>query len=183
MHGTFCILPYIKYVSLWISIAENRNCFVSFVEVSHSELQYLWNVGFEVLKSSVFWDITPRSLLKVNRRFEVTCRLHFQGRKIGEARKQHEAGRKSSSASSTLKIEATCSSGTAVAFNGLPRVISQKIGPFICKIVYVVKGKVSLWFYYGWNQNCSKTFWWNLSYRIWTKISEHFIEKFNNGLI
>jgi hypothetical protein len=30
-----------------------------------------------VMKSSVFWDITP---LKVNRRFGGTCRLHFQGR-------------------------------------------------------------------------------------------------------
>jgi hypothetical protein len=30
------------------------------------------------MKSSVFWDITPCSLLKVNRRFGGTCRLHLQ---------------------------------------------------------------------------------------------------------
>jgi hypothetical protein len=42
-------------------------------------------VGFVVLtavimKSAIFWDITPCSPLKVNRRFRGTCRLHLQGR-------------------------------------------------------------------------------------------------------
>jgi hypothetical protein len=50
--------------------------------------------GFEVLttvviKSTVFWDITPFSLLKVNRRFRVTCLLHLQGR-INRARNERE---------------------------------------------------------------------------------------------
>jgi hypothetical protein len=41
-------------------------------------------VGFEVLtavvmKSSVFWDITPCSPLKVNRCFGGTYRIHLQG--------------------------------------------------------------------------------------------------------
>jgi hypothetical protein len=41
-------------------------------------------VQFEVLtgvvmKSTIFWDITPCSPLKVNRRFGGTCRLHLQG--------------------------------------------------------------------------------------------------------
>jgi hypothetical protein len=31
-----------------------------------------------LLKSSIFWDITPRSPLKVNRRFSGTFRLHVQ---------------------------------------------------------------------------------------------------------
>jgi hypothetical protein len=31
------------------------------------------------LKSTIFWDITPFSPLKVNRRFERTYRLHLQG--------------------------------------------------------------------------------------------------------
>jgi hypothetical protein len=40
--------------------------------------------GFEVLtavvtKSTIFWDITPCSPLKVNRRFGGTYRLHLQG--------------------------------------------------------------------------------------------------------
>jgi hypothetical protein len=33
------------------------------------------------LKSTVFWDITPRSPLSVNRRFTEKYHLHFQGRK------------------------------------------------------------------------------------------------------
>jgi hypothetical protein len=37
-----------------------------------------------------FWDIMPCSPLKVNRRFAGTCRLHLQGRRISEARKQCE---------------------------------------------------------------------------------------------
>jgi hypothetical protein len=41
-------------------------------------------VGFKVfiavlMKSSVFWDITPRNPLKVNGRFGGTCRLHIHG--------------------------------------------------------------------------------------------------------
>jgi hypothetical protein len=46
-------------------------------------------VGFEVL-TAVFWDIIPRSLLKVNRRFGGAYRLHLQGR-IRRARYQHES--------------------------------------------------------------------------------------------
>jgi hypothetical protein len=43
-------------------------------------------VGFEVLtlvvmKSSVFWNITPYSPLKVSRRFGGTYRFHLQGQK------------------------------------------------------------------------------------------------------
>jgi hypothetical protein len=49
------------------------------------------NVGFEVLtavvmKSTIFWDITPCSPLKVNRRFGGTHRLHLQSRRISRAR-------------------------------------------------------------------------------------------------
>jgi hypothetical protein len=34
-----------------------------------------------VMKSTNFWDITPCSPLRVNRRFGETYRLHLQGRK------------------------------------------------------------------------------------------------------
>jgi hypothetical protein len=49
--------------------------------------------GFEVLtaviiKSSIFWDITPYSPLKVNRCFGGICHLYFQGQRISK----HEAG-------------------------------------------------------------------------------------------
>jgi hypothetical protein len=43
------------------------------------------------LKSTVFWDIMPRSPLKVNRRFGGTHRLHLQSRRIGRARNQLES--------------------------------------------------------------------------------------------
>jgi hypothetical protein len=43
-----------------------------------------------VIKSSVFWDITPHSSLKFKRRFGGTLGLYLQCRKIS----QHEAGSK-----------------------------------------------------------------------------------------
>jgi hypothetical protein len=49
-----------------------------------------------VMKSSIFWDITPCSPLKVNRRFGWTCHLHLQGRRISQARNQREARSKQS---------------------------------------------------------------------------------------
>jgi hypothetical protein len=47
-------------------------------------------VGFEVLtavvmKSSMFWDITPCNPLEINRRFGGTF-LHLQGRRMSQAR-------------------------------------------------------------------------------------------------
>jgi hypothetical protein len=58
-------------------------------------------VGCEVLtavvmKSTIFWDITPWGPLKVYRRFGGTRHLHFQGRKISQAGNQLEAGSKQS---------------------------------------------------------------------------------------
>jgi hypothetical protein len=59
------------------------------------------NSGFEVLtavviKSFIFWDITPCSPLKVSRLFGRTYRLHLHGRRISQARIQREAGSKQS---------------------------------------------------------------------------------------
>jgi hypothetical protein len=45
-----------------------------------------------VMKSSVLCARTPCSPLKVNRHFGGTCRLHLQGRRIGQPRNQREAG-------------------------------------------------------------------------------------------
>jgi hypothetical protein len=52
--------------------------------------------GFEVLtamimKSAIFWDITPCSPLKLNRRFGGKFRLHLQGRRISRVRNQRES--------------------------------------------------------------------------------------------
>jgi hypothetical protein len=46
--------------------------------------------NFVCMPSTVFWDITLCSPLKVNRRFGGTHRLHLQGRRISRARNQHE---------------------------------------------------------------------------------------------
>jgi hypothetical protein len=56
-------------------------------------LQRDGHVEFEVLtavvmKSTIFWDITPRSPLKFNRRFGGTYCLHLQGRRISRVRYQ-----------------------------------------------------------------------------------------------
>jgi hypothetical protein len=53
-------------------------------------------LGFEVLaavviKSSILWDITPCSPLKVNRRFGETYRLHLLGRRISQTRKKQKS--------------------------------------------------------------------------------------------
>jgi hypothetical protein len=42
------------------------------------------------MNSAIFWDITPCSPLKFNRRFGRTFLLHLQGRRISQARKQPE---------------------------------------------------------------------------------------------
>jgi hypothetical protein len=59
-------------------------------------------LGFEVLtavvmKSSIFWDITPYVPFKINRHFGGTCSFHRQGRRISQARNQHEEDSKQSS--------------------------------------------------------------------------------------
>jgi hypothetical protein len=61
---------------------------------TNKELQKAF-VGCEILtavvmKSSIFWDITPCSPLKVNWRFGGTCRLHLQGQRISKARNKRE---------------------------------------------------------------------------------------------
>jgi hypothetical protein len=91
------------------------------------------SIGFEaltavVMKSTIFWDITPCSPLSVNRRFGGTYRLHLQGR-----RNQHESRWRPGETGiavvtchllsrwflsqlmfSTLKMEAICSTETSV---------------------------------------------------------------------
>jgi hypothetical protein len=52
--------------------------------------------GFEVLtpmvvKSYFFWDITPCSPLKVNRRFGGIYRLYLQERRISRGRNERES--------------------------------------------------------------------------------------------
>jgi hypothetical protein len=44
-----------------------------------------------LMKRAIFWDITPCSPFKVNRRFGGTCRLHLQVLRISQARNYREA--------------------------------------------------------------------------------------------
>jgi hypothetical protein len=83
----------------------------------------LRNVGFDVLtavvmKSSIFWDITPCNPLRINRRFGGTCRLHIQGRMWQAELCFPPAFTLVSclACSLTLKTEVTCSSKTSVDF-------------------------------------------------------------------
>jgi hypothetical protein len=66
----------------------------------------IFNVGFEVLKavvlkSSIFWDITPCSPLKANRRLGGTYRIHLHSRRIRQERGQHDEGSNKTSSSET----------------------------------------------------------------------------------
>jgi hypothetical protein len=94
------------------------------------------HVGFEVLtavvmKNSIFWDTAPCSPLKVSRCFEGRCRLHFQGRRISQARNQHDS-RWQAGLLLGLLFELEDGSdmflrNIGLAFNGLHGVVSQKI--------------------------------------------------------
>jgi hypothetical protein len=89
----------------------------------------LVDVWFQVLTevamktSSIFWDITPCSPLKVNRRFGGTYRTHLQGRRIRRARNQRESRWQAVPPKRRL------------TFNELHGVISQKIALFTLIIV------------------------------------------------
>jgi hypothetical protein len=74
-----------------------------------------------VMKSIIFWDITPCSPMKVNRRSGGTYRLHLQGRRISWAKTQQSLAPaftlvSCSAYSSSLKTEAICFSETSVDF-------------------------------------------------------------------
>jgi hypothetical protein len=84
---------------------------------SHVRFQTLTSV---VMKSSIIWDTTPCSPLKVNCHFGCTCLLNLQLRRINQTRNWHEAGSKFMlisclAYSSALKM-VSCSSETLVDF-------------------------------------------------------------------
>jgi hypothetical protein len=71
--------------------------------------------------SFILWDVTPWSPPKVDWRFGGTCRLHLQGRRIGQARNQRESRWQADLFSSlayslTLNMAAIFSSVTSVDF-------------------------------------------------------------------
>jgi hypothetical protein len=105
-------------------------------------------VTFEVLtavvmKSIIFWDITPCNPLKVNRSFGETYRLHLQGLKISRVRNQRKSRGQAELclAYSTLKMEATCSYETSVDFQQTTRhYIPEDIRPQILEKLSMFKG-------------------------------------------
>jgi hypothetical protein len=44
------------------------------------------------MKSYIFWDMTARSPMKVDRRFGGIYSLHLQGRRVSQVRNHHDAG-------------------------------------------------------------------------------------------
>jgi hypothetical protein len=80
MHPFFHMMDRACWISLSIQISP-----VSFYDliigINTSILSY-----FNDVKISIFWDITPCNVSKVNRLFGVICRLDLQGRRISQAR-------------------------------------------------------------------------------------------------
>jgi hypothetical protein len=74
--------------SIWWSYTSTPPLRIQGVEFNYI-IKYKYNfVAFEevltavVMKSNIFWNITPCSPLKINRSFGGTYHLHLQGRKI-----------------------------------------------------------------------------------------------------
>jgi hypothetical protein len=93
-------------ISMWWVNSTNHFVLTRRTEWMNS-LLYIHIVGFEVLtavvmKSSVFSDITLCGPLKVNRHFGGTCCFPLQGRRIPQARNQHEAVSKHSQSTSKV---------------------------------------------------------------------------------
>jgi hypothetical protein len=59
--------------------------------VFQSGRRYLKVLTAVIMNGYIFWNITPRSPLKVNGCFGVTRRLHLQSRRIRQESNQHEA--------------------------------------------------------------------------------------------
>jgi hypothetical protein len=84
------------------------------------------------LKSSIFWDVTPCSPFKVNRRFGGTCRLHLQGREISQAGEQLETRWQPE-----LCLQPALKPKRRLTFNGLHGIISQEIELLITTAVKI----------------------------------------------
>lgn len=67
---------------------------ISFFSKSKVKQAYAFHATTICLKNSLFWDMTPCSMLKAYRRFDGICLLQFQGRRLSQSRKQCAAGSK-----------------------------------------------------------------------------------------
>jgi hypothetical protein len=122
--GSFerCV-PYQKINFMWNCFLERKNykfkgiLFRVWVRTWKLDKAFTVYIESEVLttvimKSSVFWGVTPSSPLKLNWRFGGTYCLYLQVRKISQATNQCEASSKQ-----TVKVEPTCSFETSVDFS------------------------------------------------------------------
>jgi hypothetical protein len=115
-----------------INTFESQPNFMTFVLIHLCCSPVLDHVGFLVLtevvmKNYIFWNTTPRSQLKVNRRFEGTCSVHLQSWGVSQASMKHcllpfawltrQPGRWRRHVPSKCRL----------TFNGLQGAISQKI--------------------------------------------------------
>jgi hypothetical protein len=132
------IPPHIAYAQITVNVQDINDekpelSMVTFLSVALTLLLTQTYIGFQVLtavvmKSPIFWDITPCSPLKVNRRFGEKRRLHLQGRRVSQKINLSEALLATCltllyrlTYSSTVKMEAICSSETSVDFQRTTR--------------------------------------------------------------
>jgi hypothetical protein len=87
------------YLSAWLVISFQREDCTVYKSKYYSNAKHDLNyfVGFSVfaavvMKRSVFWDVKPSIPLKLNRCFGGIYHLSHQGRRISDARNEHEAG-------------------------------------------------------------------------------------------
>jgi hypothetical protein len=100
------IIVHVTVLTLWASLClmtPDGNRFVQLQQWISRCLHHSWrklscrNVGSQVLRDSVFWDIIPSTLLEVNWPFGGTCRVHLQGWRTRQEISQHEVVSKQSS--------------------------------------------------------------------------------------
>jgi hypothetical protein len=99
----------------------------------------------------IFWDITPCSPLKVNRRSGGTCCPHLQGWGVNQARNLHEAVSKQSFIWFILKAwrwKRNISPKRRFAFSGLRCVIFQKAELCITTAVKTSNPTAQMLFYH-----------------------------------
>jgi hypothetical protein len=94
--GNFLLLFPPPFISFAISFYRPRSSISPWLST------FLFPQEIDHLKNSIFWDITPYSLVKINLCFRGgTYRLHLQGRRIIQTRNRHVARSKQ-----TQKVQA-----------------------------------------------------------------------------
>jgi hypothetical protein len=104
------------------------------------------------MRISVFFDVAPCSLLKVNRWFRGTCRLRIQGSILSQRRNQHEVASKKRCA--CCLPESRISSETSVTF--MPTTRRYVLEDTDLQFLVCMEKSI---FYITWNRPCSHSVW------------------------